>query len=99
MSSQHDRVRGEDYLANLDSLTAALKSTHIQCGDQGKAPAAFSVGSVFVLVCFTIIRQVSITPMRDGLRSSDKEVSEGASVMAPSAAVTKFLTDWAGACI
>jgi hypothetical protein len=36
-------------------------------------------------------------PMRDGLRSSDKEVSEGVSVMAPSAGVTKFLTDWAGA--
>jgi hypothetical protein len=35
--------------------------------------------------------------MRDGLRSSDKEVSEGVLVMAPSAAFTKFLTDWAGA--
>jgi hypothetical protein len=35
--------------------------------------------------------------MREGLRSSDKEVSEGVSVMAPSAVVTKFLTDWAGA--
>jgi hypothetical protein len=35
--------------------------------------------------------------MQEGLRSSDKEVSEGVSVMAPSAAVTKFLTDWAGA--
>jgi hypothetical protein len=35
--------------------------------------------------------------MREGLRSSNKEGSEGVSVMAPSAAVTKFLTDWAGA--
>jgi hypothetical protein len=35
--------------------------------------------------------------MQEGLLSSDKEVSEGVSVMAPSAAVTKFLTDWAGA--
>jgi hypothetical protein len=31
------------------------------------------------------------------LRSRDKEVFEGVSVMAPSTAVTKFLTDWAGA--
>jgi sRNA-binding protein len=38
-----------------------------------------------------------MTPMREGSRSSDKEVSEGVSVMALSAAVTKFLTVWAGA--
>jgi hypothetical protein len=36
-------------------------------------------------------------PMQEGLRSSDREGSEGVSVMAPSAAVTKFLTNWAGA--
>jgi hypothetical protein len=71
MSSQPDRVRGQDYLADLDSLTAVLKRTQLQCGDQGKASAAFSVGSVFVPVCSTNIRwQVFITPMRDGLRSS-----------------------------
>jgi hypothetical protein len=35
--------------------------------------------------------------MREGLRSSNKEVFEGVSIMALSAAVTKFLTDWAGA--
>jgi hypothetical protein len=58
-----------------------------------RAPVAFSVGSVFVPVCSLVTRQVSITPMRKGLRSSDKEVSEGVHIMAPSAAVTKFLTD------
>jgi hypothetical protein len=35
--------------------------------------------------------------MREGLRSKDKEIAEGVSVMALSAAVTNFLIDWAGA--
>jgi hypothetical protein len=97
MSSRPVRVRGQDYLSDLDSLSAALKRTQLQCSVLERVPVAFSVGSVFVLVCSSITRQVSITPMGDGLRSSDKEVSEGVYVMAPSAAVTKFLTDWAGA--
>jgi hypothetical protein len=97
MSSRPVRVRGQDYLSDLDSLSAALKRTQLQCSGSERVPVAFSVGSVFVLVCSSITRQVSITPMRDGLRSSDKEASEGVSIMAPSAAVTKFLTDWAGA--
>jgi hypothetical protein len=97
MSSRPVRVRGQDYLSDLDSLSTALKRTQLQCSGLERAPVAFSVGSVFVPVCSSITRQVSITPMRDALRSSDKEVSEGVSVMAPSAAVTKFLTDWADA--
>jgi hypothetical protein len=35
--------------------------------------------------------------MRDGLRSSNKEIFESVSVMVPSTAVTKSLIDWAGA--
>jgi hypothetical protein len=97
MTSGSVRVRGQDYLSNLDSLSAALKRTQLQCSGSERVPVAFSVGSVFAPVCSSITRQVSITPMREGLRSSDREVSEGVYAMAPSAAVTKFLTDWAGA--
>jgi hypothetical protein len=99
MSSRPVRVRGQDSLSDLDSLSAALKRTQLQCFGSERAPVAFSVGSVFVPVCSSITRQVSISPtMRDGLRSSDKEVFEGVCVMAPSAAVTKFLADWALRC-
>jgi hypothetical protein len=93
MSSRPVRVRGQDYLSDLDSLSTAHKRTRLQCSGSERVPVAFSVGSVFVPICSSITRQVSITLMRDGLRSSDKEVTEGVPVMAPSAAVTKFLTD------
>ena len=95
MSSRPVRVRGQDYLADLDSLSSALRRTQLQSSGVNRSPVAFSVGSIFVPVCSSITREVSITPMREGLRSRGD--SEGASVMAPSAAVTKFLTDWAGA--
>jgi hypothetical protein len=96
MSSRSLRVRGQNDLSVLDSVLYALKRTQLQCSGARRAPAAFSVGSVFGHVCSSVTRQVSTTLMQ-GLRSSNKEVSEGVFVMAPSAAVTKFLTDWAGA--
>jgi hypothetical protein len=97
MSSRRVRVRGQDYLSDLHSLSSAFKRPQLQCSASERALVAFSVGSVFVLVCSSITRQVSITPMREGLRSSDKEVFEGVSFMAPSAAITNFLTNWVGA--
>jgi hypothetical protein len=78
------------------SLSSTLR-THLQYFALERVSIAFSVGSVFVPVCSSTTRQVSINPMREGLRSIDREDSEDVSIMAPSANVTKFLTYWAGA--
>jgi hypothetical protein len=51
--------------------------------------------SLFLFVLRSLDKFPSRLCKTVGLRSSDREGSEGVSVMAPSAAVTKFLTDWA----
>jgi hypothetical protein len=91
------RFIGHEYLSNFGSSfiynVHGGELSYSAAVRRGLLSVAFSVGSVFVFICSSITRQVSITTMQESLRSSDREVSEGVSFLSSSAAVTKFLTD------